>query len=58
MFARIIPWLVVVFAFAGTSAEAKPASGGTSIDEPAALVLLAVGVAGLIIGRHVAKRRD
>jgi uncharacterized membrane protein YfcA len=50
--------LLVVFALAGSQAWAVPVSGGATVDEPAALVLLALGVAGLVIGRHVAKRRD
>jgi len=33
-------------------------SAGTTVDEPAALALLALGVIGLVVGRHVARRRD
>ncbi|WP_245584478.1 hypothetical protein [Novosphingobium acidiphilum] len=55
---RITTLLLVVFALAGSQAWAVPVTGGATVDEPAALVLLALGVAGLVIGRHVAKRRD
>jgi MYXO-CTERM domain-containing protein len=30
----------------------------TTVDEPAALALLALGVVGLIVGRQAARRRD
>ena len=55
---RITLLLLIVFAFAGTQAWAVPVTGGASVDEPAALALMALGVAGLVIGRKVAKRRD
>jgi uncharacterized membrane protein YfcA len=55
---RITTWLLVIFAFAGSQAWAVPVTGGATVDEPAALALLALGVVGLVIGRHVAKRRD
>lgn len=48
---------MALFAFAGSPLWANPV-GGTPVDEPAALTLLALGVAGLMIGRQVAKRRD
>ena len=52
-------WLVTLFALAGSPLLANPvAGGGTAVDEPAAIALLALGVAGLVIGRHVAKHRD
>lgn len=51
--------LLGFFAFAGSPAWAgSMGSGGTSVDEPAALALMALGVVGLIVGRQVAKRRD
>lgn len=49
--------LAGLFALAAMPAAAQPA-GGTPVDEPAALALLALGVAGLVIGRQVARRRD
>ena len=33
------------------------AAGGISIPEPSDLSLLALGVVGLLVGRHAAKRR-
>jgi uncharacterized membrane protein YfcA len=50
--------LLVVLAFATTPALAVPVNGGTPVDEPGALSLLALGVVGLVVGRQVAKRRD
>jgi hypothetical protein len=50
--------LLVLFAGAGSPAWAVPVNGGTPVDEPAALALLALGVVGLVVGRQVAKRRD
>jgi uncharacterized membrane protein YfcA len=55
---RITTLLLVVFAFAGSQAWAVPVTGGAPVDEPAALILLAMGVVGLVVGRQVAKRRD
>lgn len=46
-----------IFASAANPAMAQ-AAGGTPVDEPAALALLALGVTGLIVGRQVARRRD
>ncbi len=48
-----------IFAFVATPAwAASLTGGGATVDEPAALALMALGVVGLIIGRQVAKRRD
>ncbi len=48
-----------VFAFAAMPARAGAlAGGGATVDEPAALALLALGVIGLVVGRHVARRKD
>ena len=55
MIFRLFILLTTLFAASPTWAGAI---GGTTVDEPAALALLAVGVVGLIIGRHAAKRRD
>ncbi len=55
----LLTLLLVLFAFAGSPANAgSMGADGTPVDEPAALALLAVGVVGLVIGRHAAKRRD
>ena len=48
---------MALYALAGSPLWANPGVG-TSVDEPAALALLALGVAGLVIGQQVAKRRD
>jgi uncharacterized membrane protein YfcA len=58
MVTRLFTALLVLFASATTPALAVPANGGTPVDEPAALALLALGVVGLVVGRQVAKRRD
>ena len=48
----------LMFALAAAPALANPGQTPSSVDEPAALVLLGIGVAGLIIGRRMAQRRD
>jgi hypothetical protein len=59
MIMRLVTLSLALFACAGSPAWAGPTgSGGTSVDEPAALALFALGVVGLVVGRHVAKRRD
>ena len=59
MIYRFFTVLLTLFAFAGSPAWAGTmGSGGTAIDEPAALALMALGVVGLVVGRHVAKPRD
>jgi hypothetical protein len=56
---RFFTVLPALFACAGSPAWAgSMGNGGTPVDEPAALALMALGVAGLVIGRHAAKRRD
>ncbi len=54
---RIVPVALVVFAVTATTAFAQ-ASGGTAIPEPTDGALFAIGLAGLIIGRRVAKRKE
>lgn len=54
---RIIPAALVVFFTTAGTALAQ-ASGGTAIPEPTDATLFAIGLAGLIIGRRVAKRKD
>lgn len=51
---RMIPSVFLLIASPAFAAG----SSGAAVDEPAALALLALGVTGLIIGRHVARRRD
>ncbi len=50
------------FAFVVLALNAGPAlaqaNGGTAIPEPSDGVLFAIGLAGLIIGRRVAKRKE
>lgn len=59
MVTRILTALATIFACAASPAWAAPlGAGGTTVDEPAALALLALGVVGLIVGRHAARRRD
>ena len=56
---RLSTALPALLACAATPAWAgSMGNGGTTVDEPAALALLALGVVGLVIGRHVARRRD
>jgi hypothetical protein len=57
MIYRLFIVLPALLALSGSPAWAGTV-GGTTVDEPAALALLAVGVVGLIIGRQAAKRRD
>ena len=53
-----IPSAVLLLLLLIASPALAGPSAGASVDEPAALALLALGVTGLIIGRHVARRRD
>ncbi len=47
------------FASAGTAlAQAKSTTGGIAVPEPSDITLFAIGLAGLIIGRRVARRKD
>ncbi|MEI6642533.1 MAG: PEP-CTERM sorting domain-containing protein [Novosphingobium sp.] len=39
-------------------AQVSSTSGGTAVPEPTNITLFAIGLAGLIIGRRVAKRKD
>ena len=48
--------LFVFFTTAGPALA--QASGGTAIPEPSDATLFAIGLAGLIIGRRVARRKD
>ncbi|WP_421849471.1 PEP-CTERM sorting domain-containing protein [Novosphingobium sp.] len=54
---RLIPVALVVFVSTATAAFAQ-ASGGTAIPEPTDGALFAIGLAGLIIGRRVARRKE
>lgn len=54
---RFIPIALVAFVTTAGTAFAQ-ASGGTAIPEPTDGALFAIGLAGLIIGRRVAKRKD
>ena len=54
---RFIPIALVAFVTTAGTAFAQ-ASGGTAIPEPTDGALFAIGLAGLIIGRKVAKRKD
>lgn len=56
--ASIRSLVTLMFALAATPILANPGTTPSSVDEPAALVLLGIGVAGLIIGRRMAQRRD
>lgn len=53
---RLISAFVLSVASVGTAFA--QASGGTAIPEPTDGALFAIGLAGLIIGRHVARRKD
>jgi hypothetical protein len=48
---------LAVFAVAGSPLWAGTPAG-TTIDEPAALAIMALGVVGLVIGRQAARRKD
>ncbi|WP_298192384.1 hypothetical protein [Novosphingobium sp.] len=48
--------LVAIVTTAGTAFA--QANGGTAIPEPTDGALFAIGLAGLIIGRHVARRKE
>lgn len=39
-------------------AQANSTTGGIAVPEPSDITLFAIGLAGLIIGRRVARRRD
>lgn len=58
MFAKLRSGLFLAFATAASPVFANPAQAPSAVDEPAAVVLLAIGVAGLVIGRRMAQRRD
>lgn len=61
-FPRVARVLRLISAFvlsvASASTAFAQASGGTAIPEPTDATLFAIGLAGLIIGRHVARRKD
>ena len=46
-----------VLAWTALAASPAFAAGGTDIPEPSAPLLFGLGVAGLLIGRHAAKRK-
>jgi hypothetical protein len=51
--------LCLVLAPAGAAlAQAGSTTGGTAISEPTDFMIFAIGLAGLIIGRRVARRKD
>lgn len=54
---RSVPIALVAFAATVGTAFAQ-ASGGVAIPEPTDGALFAIGLAGLIIGRRVAKRKE
>ncbi|WP_298168781.1 PEP-CTERM sorting domain-containing protein [Novosphingobium sp.] len=54
---RFVPIALVVFATTTVPAFAQ-ASGGIAIPEPTDGALFAIGLAGLIIGRRVARRKE
>lgn len=57
---RRLPLAVFWFiASASTAlAQAKPTTGSIAVPEPSDIALFAIGLAGLIIGRRVARRKD
>ena len=51
--------LCLVLAPTGAAlAQAGSTTGGTAISEPTDFMIFAIGLAGLIIGRRVARRKD
>lgn len=57
MFARIVAAsIAIALAFLALPALAQSAS--TPVPEPTDLALFALGVAGLLIGRHAARKKD
>lgn len=54
---RFIPFVLVAFVTTAGTALAQ-ASGGVAIPEPTDGALFAIGLAGLIIGRRVARRKE
>lgn len=54
---RFIPFALVAFVTTAGTALAQ-ASGGVAIPEPTDGALFAIGLAGLIIGRRVAQRKE
>lgn len=58
MLAPLRHGLFLAFATAASPLFANPGQAPSAVDEPAAVVLLAIGVAGLVIGRKLAQRRD
>lgn len=54
---RFIPTVLVAFVTTAGTAFAQ-AGGGIAIPEPTDGALFAIGLAGLIIGRHVARRKE
>jgi uncharacterized membrane protein AbrB (regulator of aidB expression) len=53
---RSVPIALLLVLTSATAALAQTA--GTAIPEPTDLTLFAIGLAGLIIGRRVARRKD
>jgi len=53
---RFLSLALVVFVITGGPALAQTA--GTAVPEPSDGMLFAVGLAGLIVGRRVARRKD
>ncbi|MBB4613313.1 hypothetical protein [Novosphingobium taihuense] len=47
----------ILLAFVASASPALAQSAGISIPEPTDGALFAMGVVGLIVGRHIAKRR-
>lgn len=54
---RFVPIVLVAFVTTAGPAFAQ-AGGGVAIPEPTDGALFAIGLAGLIIGRRVARRKD